>query len=245
MHYTSHCPIVQKINLVKNEARRIVSLCTYRDDAKPHLQTLKANLLRSGYPESFITKYIRDGILNDKSKQQGPQPPNDKQLPSMVIPYIHESFTRIVKKELKRSGIEARVLVRGHKNLKRTYHRPVSPKCNCETCESGISCRARYIVYKAECKDCSDSYIGVTTRPFRARWTEHERSIRQCDQKSALSEHFLVCQNPNKSISGYNFSILDRATNYKDSFIREGVAIRSFKPQINRNEPGWVQYAKF
>ena len=101
----------------------------------------------------------------------------------------------------------------------------------------------RHVVYRAECKGCSESYIGVTTRPFKARWQEHERSIRQNDGISALSEHLQKCNNPDNTIKGYTWSLRDTAQTYKDSFIREGVAIKIDRPQLNRNTPAWVQYA--
>ena len=52
------------------------------------------------------------------------------------------------------------------------------------------------------------------------------------------------CPNPDKTIGGYNFKIVDRANGYRDSFMREGVIINSTDPKINRNNPGWVQYLK-
>jgi len=82
------------------------------------------------------------------------------------------------------------------------------------------------------------------------RYGEHEASIRLQNDKSALSQHFLgdwetePCSNPDKSIRGYDFKIIDRAKGYKDSFIREGVLIHSTQPKINRNTPGWVNYVK-
>ena len=95
----------------------------------------------------------------------------------------------------------------------------------------------------------SQHYIGVTTRPFAKRFGEHEASIRLADNKSALSDHLNIdtvdqpaCQNAIRSIWGYDWNVLDRGDSYKDSFIREGVAINSNSPTINRNSPGWVKY---
>ena len=64
----------------------------------------------------------------------------------------------------------------------------------------------------------------------------------------ALSQHFHgddehpPCPNPDKTIHGYDWKIVDRAKNYRDSFIREGVIINTSAPKINRNTPGWVKY---
>ena len=48
LHFTSHCPMIQKINIVRNETRRIIGNCTHRADADPHLAQLRINLLKSG-----------------------------------------------------------------------------------------------------------------------------------------------------------------------------------------------------
>ena len=120
----------------------------------------------------------------------------------------------------------------------------------CELCQLGTPCCHRHVIYQATCKECRQNYKGVTTRPFNVRYGEHEASIRLQNDKSALSQHFLgdwetePCSNPDKSIRGYDFKIIDRAKGYKDSFIREGVLIHSTQPKINRNTPGWVNYVK-
>ena len=243
LHFSSHCPIVQKINIVRNEVRRIVGNCTHREDAEPHIRTLRENLLRSGYPDHFISKYVAEGLRG--KTPPAPAQVSNNDLPVLAIPYISEAYTRVVKKEAERSGLKVRVLVKGHPTLKRRYHKPIKPPCTCEICQSGIPCNMRHVIYQAKCKSCSESYIGVTTRPFKARWQEHERSIRFEDTNSALSDHMKVCDNRDRTIHGYEWSIRDTARNYKDSFIREGVAIRQDLPKINRNTPAWVQYALF
>ena len=105
------------------------------------------------------------------------------------------------------------------------------------------------MVYLHPICDAGIHYNGVTTRPFAKRFGEHEASIRIADNKSALSDHFNIdnedqpaCQNPDRSIWGYNWKVLYRGRTYKDSFIREGVAVCSNNPTINRNAPGWVKY---
>ena len=244
LHFSSHCPMVQKINIVRNEVRRIVGNCTHREDAEPHIKILRDNLLRSGYPDHFITKYIEEG-LRGRAPAPLKQVEEDENLTVLAIPYISEAYTRVVKKEAERSGLKVRVLVKGHPTLKRRYHKPIKPQCVCEICQAGVPCDMRHVVYEAKCESCTESYIGVTTRPFKARWNEHERSIRLGNSTSALSDHLKVCDNKNKTICGFKWSVRDTARNYKDSFIREGVAIRLDQPKINRNTPAWVQYAMF
>ena len=170
--------------------------------------------------------------------------------PLFAIPYVSEAFTRVAKRELKRNNIEARVVIRGTGNLKQRYHKALNPPCTCSICQLGTPCCQRHVIYQAECSHCTQNYKGVTTRPFCKRFKEHEASIRLGNYKSALSQHFLgdedhsPCSNPDKTVLGFNWSVLDRGKSYKDSFIREGVLINSTSPEINRNTPGWVKYFK-
>lgn len=247
LHFSSHCPDIQKINIVKNETRRIINNCTLRDDAAPHLAKLRENLVRSGYPEHFISKHM-DAALTSRPSNTTRRV--DDNLPILCIPYVSEAFTRVVKKELKRNNIEARVFVRSAGNLRRKYHRPLAPSCECDICGLGVSCCKRHVIYDAKCKHCNEHYIGVTTRRFSDRFKEHEASIRLQNEKSALSDHvhgsFMeeACPNPDKSVQGFEWSFIDHATTYRDSFLREGVQINTAQPTINRNTPGWVKYMK-
>ena len=175
----------------------------------------------------------------------------DVNIPILSIPYISEAFTRIVRKELTINNIQARVVVKGSDNLRTQFHKSLSPSCSCSICELGIRCQLRHVIYDAECRHCNEHYIGVTTRPFEKRYNEHEASVRFANDKSALSTHLFentdnrrACPNPDPTVSGFTWKIVDRARSYKDSFIREGVLINSTQPSINRNTPGWVKYIK-
>ena len=98
LHYSSHCPMVQKINIVKNETRRIINNCSNPCDADPHLKIMNENLLSCGYPPQFITKYMNE------AKDSPPSSSNqfDPKVPLLKIPYISEAYTRIIRKELKK-----------------------------------------------------------------------------------------------------------------------------------------------
>ena len=236
LHYSSHCPMVQKINIVKNETRRIITNCSIPSDAEPHLKIMESNLLSCGYPPHFIKKYM------DEAKDSPPNSSNqfDPKVPLLKIPYISEAFTRIIRKELKKSGINAVVIVKSSANIRRQYHRASPISCTCEVCELGIPCSARHVIYRAECKTCSEAYIGVTTRPFKMRAKEHERDISNWDTDTAFVPHLTRCSNPERSVTGFKWSILDRGAGWKDSFFREAAHINSHNPKINRTKSGWI-----
>ena len=237
LHYKSHGPIIHKINIVKNETRRVIDNCSDPMDAEPHLKILSDNLERCGYPLNFIQKHMLIA-RSPPSKTTHEQDPNT---PILSIPFISEAFTRIVRKEISKADINARVVVKAQPNLKRCFHKPPSVPCNCDICKLGIPCKIRHVVYNAECNACHQKYIGVTTRPFEERVKEHAAQIDRQNKKSALTEHLLECEdNLEKTIKGFSWSILDRGENWKDSFMREATHIRHLNPKINRNMSGWI-----
>ena len=237
LHFTSHAPIVQKINIIKNEARRITNNCTYPEDAEPHLSLLKTNLLKCGYPLAFIQKYMLEAKTNSPRSSYNLDP----KTPRLCIPYISEAYTRFVRKEVKKAGIEAVVIVKSDKNLKKQFHKaPSITPCKCKICYQGIPCTTRHVMYNAECIECRKSYIGVTTRPFAIRLAEHNSSIKNNTDKSALTPHLEECTNPLQSTEGFIWTTLDRGKGWKDSFIREGVLINTMNPKINRNTTAWA-----
>ena len=68
LHYTAHCNLLVKINIIKTEASTIVNNCHIRDTIWGHLEKLKADLMNSGYPEHIINIYILKGINTKKGR---------------------------------------------------------------------------------------------------------------------------------------------------------------------------------
>ena len=109
---------------------------------------------------------------------------------------------------------------------------------NCDICKhlpKEFSCSDRFLVYKFTCKYCSDFYVGETSRPFSCRYKEHERSLKNKNLLSALSEH--ACQTHNRSdmtIQSFDLEILRHCMNPVATRLAEAQAISALGPQINR-----------
>ena len=54
LHYTSHCAMSTKVNIIKSETRRVLSNCSDHADAYPFLEKIKGDFLSSGYPPNII-----------------------------------------------------------------------------------------------------------------------------------------------------------------------------------------------
>ena len=100
-----------------------------------------------------------------------------------------------------------------------------------------IPCHIRNYVYKAECLHCPEIYIGASHRPGKERINEYESSVRLPHQASrtTLGRHKIESHKGEKNelSSSYKFSILDRAKDSLECFLKEGLHIKNKSPGIN------------
>lgn len=138
LDYTSHCPIVTKINIIRNETRRIVQNCMEREEAYPHLEKLRENLLNSNYPLHIIEKYISKSIYEiDHNVKPTPKVPHDFMY---KIPYVSETFTKKIKRVTNNSGFNISVVVQSGMPLQSLLRSGQINKCECISCLAGIPC---------------------------------------------------------------------------------------------------------
>lgn len=126
LHFTSHCSMNVKTNIIKTEASRITKNCSNKNDIWPYLEKLKSDLLNSGYPEHIVNSNILEGI-----KAHTKNPKNKKSYDYIWrVPYLNEGFTRIVKNIIKKSEINARIVITPGKSIKSTIKPHKSRFCN-------------------------------------------------------------------------------------------------------------------
>ena len=104
------------------------------------------------------------------------------------------------------------------------------------------------VIYKVQCKDCPDSYIGKTTRPLKVRIKEHhakadkvtkaraftsqERKGSQAEEyKSAVAEHAAI---ENHTLDWDNTKKLEQVPDWRMRGIKEAIIIRSTPNNFNR-----------
>ena len=81
-------------------------------------------------------------------------------------------------------------------------------------------------VYHLKCKNCQDSYIGMTTRTCSTRMEEHKK-----DNKSHVFQHNVL---EGHEIDFDNVQILDRANTELKLQYKEMLYIRKLRPQQNK-----------
>ena len=143
--YTSHCETKTKLNIITTETRRILRLCSSKDLAWPHLETLRHNLINSGYPQEHVTITItREAARytptpNPHAHPTQPlttptcPPPTSPPLPTqpthpapsdtdpkfiLKIPYVNEALTRKIRTTTAKSSIPIRVVTTSGRTVK-------------------------------------------------------------------------------------------------------------------------------
>ena len=82
---------------------------------------------------------------------------------------------------------------------------------------------------------CRRFYIGQTNRPFYYRYREHEYSLRNKTDASAMSEHALLeHKGIDMSITDFNIEFIEVCHDPVECKIREAKCIENMSPDLNR-----------
>jgi hypothetical protein len=81
------------------------------------------------------------------------------------------------------------------------------------------------IVYRINCCDCDQFYIGKTIRQFVLRLVEHRK-----DKSSSVHKHM---SDENHKIDWENFQIIDSARDDRRLLLKEMLHIKNLKPELN------------
>ena len=86
------------------------------------------------------------------------------------------------------------------------------------------------VVYKLQCKECPETYIGETVRKAKARIQEHRRP--SMTEKSAMAHHIIYNKH---QLEIKDSKILDQESNWTKREIKEAIYIRKQQPSLNRD----------
>ena len=248
LHYSSHCPMRTKSNIITSEARRILRNCSSIDLAWKHLEKLREDLINSEYPHDKTTLLIAKTV----SQHLNPSTTNCKQKDKgdfdfiLRIPYIDEAKSRIMQKIADNSGFKIRVVTTPGNSVKSLIKEKVDSRdCQCVMHQHNIDCKQRYIVYQATCQLCNEKYIGGSARPTSERLNEHEASVRLQNTRTTLGEHVIEKHSSTLPLKTkgrrdydnffkfYDFKVRRKCRDTLETFIYEGLDIANIKPGLN------------
>ena len=87
-------------------------------------------------------------------------------------------------------------------------------------------------MYRANCWDCNDFYIGKTKRRLHDRKAEHFKALTTICHESAIVDHVFLTSH---KIKWDHFEILATGQSNMHCKIKESLLIRDLKPALNEN----------
>ena len=216
-----------KDNFVKNSVRYVQSRCSDNNNTSESLAVMKNRLENNGFHCSNDSK-------NNKAKNK-----NQDSI-TLALNFVSDSYDRKLNKLKRKYNLPIRITSKPGNKLISSVSNKLDNKndCACYVCKDigpKYRCTDKHLVYKFTCLLCHEFYIGQTCRPFRYRVQEHERSLRNRDRKSALSEHNLTVHSDEvMTINNFNCTIMDKQRTAITTKMAEARCIALNMPKINR-----------
>lgn len=227
----SWLPNYVKHNFVKSSLDYVVTRCS--DQSENSIQIMRNRLIDNGFRS-------RDFYHKNKNKTHNAKNNSITSMPTLSLGFVGESFVRKINKIKNKYDIPVRITSKPGRKLATALQQRNVNKCTCDICNNinpKYNCKSKHIVYDFECKLCNQNYIGQTCRPFHVRYKEHERSLKNEDKKSALSDHSLKYHRDRvMTINDFSYSILDQQQTAITTRVAESRCIATNKPQINRRQ---------
>ena len=220
--FSSNHPLSHKLGVVRTLHNRAKTIVSEQEDKDLEVSHVNSALKTCGYPKWAITRAIKPKV-NTETQNRGQRNSNQRTR-SVPIPYIGGLSDRL-QRTFKARGINS--YVRPQNTLRQLLCQPKD-----KTDKEDICGPVYYIKCQGKSGDtCSQSYIGETERPLKARLQEHRRP--SCTT-SEVSKHInTVC--PGHKVDFCQVQILSRDANWYTRGIREAIHIRLNKPTLNRD----------
>ena len=214
---------------VKNSMKYVSDRCSSRDELETSIPLMKHRLNSNGFYNTNCK--IKDSKSNSK---------NGEKFVNLSLDFVNDKFCRKMKTLTNKFKLPIRITSKPGKVLANIPKR-CSPTnaCHCNVCSAvgpRFTCNDKYIVYNFNCKICNKNYIGQTCRPLKHRYAEHQRSLKNPDQRSALSEHVNKDHSnlTDVQIKNFDLSILSKQRNSVHTKLSESRHIAKNKPLLNR-----------
>ena len=213
LNFESNHHLQHKRSVVRTLTDRVEKLVTTEEDKVHELNHVKTALRANGYT-SWIMKAPKPNKKPSKDRSGEPSPTISIPLP--YVKGVSEKLANIFREH----GVSS-------------YHKPVNtirsllvhPK---DKTPDSDKCG---IIYKINCPDCEETYIGETGRAMHARLKEHKRTTGNT-ALTAVGEHI---QHHKHNIEMEHVQIINREEHFWNRKIREAIEIKSQKPSLNRD----------
>lgn len=224
IHYLSDHTTQVKINFIKEKVNRIKRIC-HPEFVSKNIKKLKNILVENSYPIGMVNRLLFSS--NNNSVRSEPDAARNERnsedeinIKYCTIPNIKILSTKL--KECFKNEENIRVTTKNQKTIASLYSKlkdPVPDKLKSN------------VVYKVDCKNCSQTYVGQTSQWLKNRIALHRSDIRLNNQRCALSIH---ANSRNHEVDLDNVEILDVNNNYKKRTVLEMIRITEQPIPMNK-----------
>jgi hypothetical protein len=209
LQFDSHHPLQHKLGVIRTLTHRADTICSTENYKKEELEHLKTVLSVSGYQ-----KWAWD---TPASKKTTPHPSTNHATASkghITMPYV-SGVTEALSRKIRKLGVTVHP-----KPMNTIRSKLVAPKDKTDIMDkSGV-------IYKIQCKDCSESYVGETERNLRHRIKEHRR------ESSPVGAHLIQ---EDHQLDKDCVKILSSETKWFERGVKEAIHIAAERPSLNRD----------
>lgn len=219
VHFLSNHSINVKINFIKEMKNRIEKIC-HPTFLKKNMDKVRQLLIKNSYPASMVVKLLYSSIDHRPPRSRDRAEPIDQSTVGYgVIPNIRGLTNKIIN-VFKDKPIK--IAVKNVKTVGNLYTRlktktPTSLRSN--------------VIYKLNCRDCSQSYVGQTSQWLKSRISLHKSDITKGLTRCALANH----ANQNRHTVDFdNVQVLATEPLYKKRLVLEMININKQEDPINK-----------
>lgn len=247
LNFNSQHTFNQKLNVINILKTRALRL-SHRKFWDKNLQQIKKYLIINNFPMKLTNKLLKltsrdqqllttgteapdmptankkeNGIISDHNDHNNNNNNNKKYFKIPYIKGLSEKIARIFNND------EMKVAFGNENNIRKLHLTKTKSKTPKEL-ESNV-------IYRIPCLECSDAYLGQTSRYLKIRINEHKRSIKHNNNSSqnrtALAEHSITkCHYPDFT----NTAIVGKQSNLSKRLFHEMLCIKKEKRPMNKRE---------
>jgi len=218
---SSHCDAV-KWGLVSCLKKRAERVCKTEESRREELDFLRQVFRKNGFPAKSLNRRL--SLSTSATRKVGEESGGEESVQNirtLAIPYVPGVSDRLAR-AAKKMDLQVR------------FRKSASLGCllSNNKLDRVPEIEKGGVVYRQECNECELVYIGETARKACIRKKEHEKDVREMNERSAIAEH---CLTHNHKVDFNKFSVIKQERNWLRRRIKEGIEIFRH-PTFNRDE---------
>ena len=203
MKWDACLPKYQKVGLITSLITRAYKICSNDDILNVEIDYLRDVLRNSGYPKKLVDKTIKRTLCKEHEKRKitknqqsstidGGNKTDDNNRINIVLSYLgHESFifSRQLMRTFRKHPLNSRIIFKKDRTIGDNFREKIK----------GNNTKKIGVIYKIECSNCDNFYIGQTCKNVNERMKQHQENLKKKNLlMNKIVEHMKTHQHQQK-----------------------------------------------